>query len=91
MQEATLSQMERRVEESKKSWSGCPGRGGDGRGTFIHSSSFIFPPPLLLLFAALKLYGGGARWDTLQFSTVREGALWGLLHAILVKGVRETC
>lgn len=29
---------------------------------------------------------GGARWDTVWFSTVREGGAWGALHAILVKG-----
>lgn len=29
---------------------------------------------------------GGARWDTVWFSTVRDGGVGGALHAILVKG-----
>lgn len=93
IQEGSLSEMEGRVEGSKRSWRGFLGEGGgglEGAHSFIHPHSSS--PPLLLLFAALKLNGGGgARWDTVWFSTVREGGVWGALHAILVKGVRETC
>lgn len=73
-----MSEMEGREEGSKRSWrgfAGVEGVGMEGAHSFIHPHSSS--PPLLLLFAALKLNGGvwgggGARWDTVWFSTVRE-------------------
>lgn len=50
--------------------------GGDAIHSFIHSflHSFILIHLLSLLLFALKSDGGGARWGTMWFSTVREGA-----------------
>lgn len=69
---------------------------GKGRGgvPFIHL--FIHPhsssPSLLLLFAALKSGGGGCTvgHNVVQYSEGGGGG-WGSPHAILVKGLRETC
>lgn len=83
MQEATLSQMERRVEESKKSWSGCPGRGGDGRGTFIHSSSFIFSPPLVVVICRFEAVWGGCTvgYTAVQYSEGRGFVGFAACHS----------
>lgn len=64
IQEGSLSEMEGRVEGSKRSWRGFLGEGGglEGAHSFIHPHSSS--PPLLLLFAALKLNGGGVHGGT---------------------------
>lgn len=67
-------------------WRGCVGKGGvSGRGTFIHPHSSS-PPFSCCCYLPLWSWMGGARWDTVWFSTVRKGGVWGALHAILIKG-----
>lgn len=58
MQEGSLSGMEGRVEGSRGVGGGVWANGGM-EGGHIHSSSFIFSPPsVVVVIAALKLDGG---------------------------------
>lgn len=65
IQEGSLSEMEGRVEGSKRSWRGFLGKGGGvGRGTFIHSSSFIFSPLVVVVCRFEVEWGGGVHGGT---------------------------
>lgn len=60
------------------------GSGGGWMAAFIHPHSSS--PPFSCCYLPLWSWMGGEQWDTVWFSTVRVGGVWGALHAILVKG-----
>lgn len=70
MQAGSLSEMQGMVDGSNRSWKRCPCTGGGEWHSFIHPHSSS--PSLLLLFATLKLDGGGmVGHNVIQYSERR--------------------